>query len=168
MPEPLIDHDRLFKELITTHFDDFLAFAAPQILAVIDRDSNEFLDKELYSDLVVGDEHMVDILVRVKIAGEEMFILIHVENQSTSEADFARRMFDYFTRLRARFGIPVYPIAIFSFDTPQRPEPCVYTETTFGLNVVRYEFQPIQLNRMNWRDYIGTDNPVAAALMAKM
>ena len=62
MPELPIDHDTLFKELITTLFFEFLEFFAPQIAAAIDRNSAEFLDKEMLSDLVLGDENEVDIL----------------------------------------------------------------------------------------------------------
>jgi len=168
MPELPIDHDTLFKELITTLFFEFLEFFAPQIAAAIDRNSAEFLDKEMLSDLVLGDENEVDILVKVKIAGQESFVLIHIENQSSSRSNFRARMFDYFTRIRAKFSLPVYPIALFSFDKPLREEPNTYTETTFGLQVLRFEFRSIQLNRLKWRDYAGSNNPMATALMVKM
>jgi hypothetical protein len=34
--------------------------------------------------------------------------------------------------------------------------------------VLEFKFAAIQLNRLNWRDYLQHPNPVAAALMAKM
>jgi len=34
--------------------------------------------------------------------------------------------------------------------------------------VLDFSFQAIQLNRLNWRDYLRQANPVASALMAKM
>jgi Domain of unknown function (DUF4351) len=34
--------------------------------------------------------------------------------------------------------------------------------------VLEFRFHAIQLNRLNWRDYIDRPNPVAAALMSKM
>jgi flagellar biosynthesis/type III secretory pathway protein FliH len=34
--------------------------------------------------------------------------------------------------------------------------------------VLRFEYKAIQLNRLNWRDFVRRENPVAAALMAKM
>jgi flagellar biosynthesis/type III secretory pathway protein FliH len=33
---------------------------------------------------------------------------------------------------------------------------------------LRFEYKAIQLNRLNWRDFVRRENPVAAALMAKM
>jgi predicted transposase/invertase (TIGR01784 family) len=37
-----------------------------------------------------------------------------------------------------------------------------------SLKVLEFNFTAIQLNRLNWRDFIDRPNPVAAALMAKM
>jgi hypothetical protein len=34
--------------------------------------------------------------------------------------------------------------------------------------VLQFNFASIQLNRLNWRDYLEQQNPVAAALMSKM
>lgn len=168
MPELPIDHDALFKELLSTLFFEFLELFAPQIAQAIDRDHTELLDKELLSDLVPGDDNVVDLLAKVKIAGEATFVLIHIETQSSSRGGFAERMFDYFTRIRARFSLRVYPMALFSFEAPRREEPDRYAETTFGLEVVRFRFQSIQLNRLNWRDYVQSSNPIATALMVKM
>ena len=36
------------------------------------------------------------------------------------------------------------------------------------LRVLDFRFQAIQLNRLSWRDFLEHENPVAAALMAKM
>jgi len=77
-------------------------------------------------------------------------------------------MFDYFVILRAKFGLRVYPFAVFSFGKPLRPEPDTYSEVTFEKEIVRFWFHAIQLNQMNWRDYLGSENPVATALMTKM
>ena len=162
------DHDRLFKELLTNLFIEFLELFAPQIAAAIDRDSIEFIDKEIFSEFVWTQEFAVDVLAKVRIAGQERFILIHIENQSKKEAGFAKRMFDYFALIRAKFGLPIYPIVILSYDTPKKIERHVYIEKEFGMEVVRYQFQAIQLNRLKWQDYVGSNNPIATALMTKM
>jgi len=51
------------------------------------------------------------------------FFLIHIENQASAQEHFAARMFRYFARLHEKFALPVYPIALLSYDTPRRPEP---------------------------------------------
>jgi predicted transposase YdaD len=94
--------------------------------------------------------------------------LIHVEAQSDSQADFNRRLFFYFAILHQRHLQPIYPIVIFSFDKPKRAEPDSYVVEFTDRKVLEFNFASIQLNRLNWRDYIHQANPVAAALMSKM
>ncbi len=50
----------------------------------------------------------------------------YVETQSTPQAEFSQRMFRYFARLHEKHNLPVYPIAVFSYDAPLRPEPTRY------------------------------------------
>jgi hypothetical protein len=104
----------------------------------------------------------------VRLSGQETGFLIHVENQASSKADFTRRMFFYFALLHQKYLRPIYPVVVFSFDEPYREEAHCYTVEVEELKVVEFNFVPIQLNRLNWRDYLTQPNPVAAALMAKM
>jgi len=163
-----MDHDRLFKELLRTFFVEFIAAFVPNVSAFLDASTIEFLDKEVFTDVASSDRHEVDLLVKARFKGEEAFFLIHVENQATAQEDFAARMFRYFARLNEKHRLPVYPIALLSYDRPQRPEPNRYEVVFPGLNVLAFEFQAIHLNRLNWRDYLRNPNPVAAALMTKM
>ncbi len=77
-------------------------------------------------------------------------------------------MFFYFSQLHRKYLEPVYPIAIFSFDKPQRQEQDKYRVKLPGLDVLEFNFLKIQLNQLNWRDFLKQKNPVAAALMSKM
>jgi Domain of unknown function (DUF4351)/Putative transposase, YhgA-like len=164
----MIEHDRLFKELLSTFFLEFLDLFLPEIARQIEPGSLTFLPQEYFADLTAGDKQIVDLLAQVRLAGQEMGFLIHVENQSFSEADFCERMFLYFSRLFQKYRQPVYPVVVFSFDEPLRAEPNVYTIEFPGLKVLEFKFAPIQLNQLNWRDYLRQPNPVAAALMSKM
>lgn len=163
-----MDHDRLFKELLTTYFADFIALFLPAVDSYLDRQSIEFLDKEIFTDVSASERHEVDLLAKARFKGEEAFFLIHVENQSSTEPTFAARMFRYFARLQEKFSLPVYPIALFSFDAPQRPEPDQYGVSFPDLDVLTFRFRAIQLNQLNWHEFIRRPNPVAAALMTKM
>ena len=122
-----------------------------------------------------GDRKAIDILVQVPVKASEIdaknpihTILVHVENQSTSRSNFAQRVFFYFAELHREYRLPIYPIALFSFDEPQRSESSQYRVSLPELDVLTFNFQSIQLNRLNWRDFLQYHNPVAAALMAKM
>ncbi|NJL39753.1 MAG: DUF4351 domain-containing protein [Leptolyngbyaceae cyanobacterium RM2_2_4] len=164
----MIDHDRLFKELLTTFFVEFLELFLPDIASTIDQNSIRFLPQEYLADLTSGEDKMIDLLVEVKQLGEDVGFLVHVEAQSYSQSDFARRMFFYFARLYQKYVQKIYPIVIFSFDEPRRSEPQSHSVELPGLKVLEFNFAAIQLNRLNWRDFLNQQNPVAAALMAKM
>ncbi|ELR96691.1 hypothetical protein GLO73106DRAFT_00004880, partial [Gloeocapsa sp. PCC 73106] len=59
-------------------------------------------------------------------------------------------------------------MVLFSFDEPKRPENNEYIVTFPDKQVLNFNFVSIQLNRLNWRDYLRYPSPIAAALMAKM
>jgi hypothetical protein len=163
-----LDHDRLFKELITTFFVEFLEAFVPDIPPYLDRDSLEFLDKEVFTDVTDGERHESDIVVRARFQGEERLFLVFVENQSSAQSHFASRMFTYFARFHEKYKVPVYPIAVFSYDAPAREEPSSYAVAFPGFVVNDFRFRVIQLNRLSWRDYLANPNPAATALMSKM
>lgn len=164
----MIDHDRLFKELLSTFFIEFLELFIPEIASTIEPNSLCFLQQEYFADLVEGEEKVIDLLVEVKQAGRDATFLVHVEAQASSQANFNRRMFHYFARLHQRHLKDIYPIVVFSFDEPYREEVNRYTVEFPNRKVLEFSFKAIQLNRLNWRDYLHQHNPVAAALMSKM
>jgi len=163
----MIDHDRLFKELITTFFTEFVELLLPEMSAYLEADSVEFLDKEVFTDVTEGKRYEADVVAQVRFKGAASCFLVHVENQAQSQAEFGRRMHRYFARLHEKYAIPVYPVAIFSHDSA-KPEPEEYQVTFPDLEVLRFRFRCIQLRRLSWRDYLRHTNPVAAALMARM
>ncbi len=74
----------------------------------------------------------------------------------------------YFMRLYDKFNIPVYPVAVFSYETPLTPAEENHTVTFPDRVVLNFSYRAIQLNRLNWRDFLDKRNPIAAALMSKM
>ncbi|MEO7716417.1 MAG: DUF4351 domain-containing protein [Capsulimonas sp.] len=164
-----MDHDRLFKELLSNFFGEFVDLFLPKVSAYLDRDAAFVaMDKEVFTDITLGEKHEVDVLMKAKFRGEETFFLIHVENQAKAQSHFPKRMFRYFARLTEKYDIPIYPVVIFSYDAPQRPEPNRYTVAFPNKTVLRFDYDVIQLNRLPWRRFVKQDNPVASALMAKM
>ena len=164
----MFNHDRLFKELLTTFFFEFIELFIPDLAKHIDRSSLVFLDKELFTDVTSGDVYQADLVVKAHLKDRESFFLIHTETQAQPQALFGKRLFRYFARLHDRHDLPVYPVVIFSFENPKRPQPCVYDVHLPTLHVLQFRYRVIQLNRLNWRLFLKSDNAVAAALMAKM
>jgi len=175
LPPP--DHDRLFKELLTTFFWEFLELFFPAMTPLLDRASLRFLDKEVFTDVTSGRKRVADVLAQVSWkeprphglhGASGVRFLIHVENQSSAQAEIAKRMFQYFARLHEKHDVPVFPIVIFSYDHPHRAEPDVYRVAFPDGPVLDFHYRVIQLNRLNWRDFVEHENPVATALMVKM
>ena len=52
--KPKPDYDRLFKELRTTFFLDFIALFFPSLRATLGANSLELLDQEVFTDLAAG------------------------------------------------------------------------------------------------------------------
>lgn len=163
-----MDHDQLFKQLLTVFFAEFIELFLPELDAYLARETIQFIDKEIFTDLTAGQRHEVDLLVKAKFNQSDAFFLVHIESQATAQDEFAKRMFRYFARLHEKYDLPVYPIALLSYDSPLRPEPDAYEVKFPDKLVLHFAYRVIQLNRLDWRDFIRRPNPVAAALMAKM
>jgi len=164
----MIDHDRLFKELISTFFLEFVDLFLPQVGAYLERESILFLDKEVFTDVTSGERHEADLVIKARFQKRDSFFLIHLEHQARREGEFGRRLFRYFARLYEKHGLPVYPVVVFSYDAPRRAEPASHRVEFPDKTVLEFNYAVIQLNRLNWRDYLRHDNPLASALMAKM
>lgn len=163
-----MDHDRLFKELLTNFFIEFFELFFPEMVEYLDRESLEFLDKEVFTDVTQGQRHEVDLVAKARFRDQPSFFLVHVEAQAQRQSDFGRRMFTYFSRLHEKFALPVYPVAVFSYDQPNRTEPDEYVVRFPDLQVLAFRFRVVQLNRLDWRSFVERPNPIAAALMSKM
>ena len=164
----MIDHDRLFKELLTTFFVEFLELFLSEVSSYLERQSVKFLDKEVFTDVTSGDRYEADLVVEARFRNQDTFFLIHIEHQARTEANFSQRIFRYFARLYEKFALPVYPVVLFSYDVSLRPEPTSHRVEFPDKVVLEFNYSVIQLNRLNWRDFLRHQNPVASALMAKM
>ncbi len=140
----------------------------PEVATYLEGDSIEFLDKEVFTDVTAGERYEADLIAKAQFQGQESFFLIHVENQAQHQTDFGKRMFRYFSRLSEKFDLPVYPVVVFSYNSPKTPEPNVYQVGFPNKVVLQFNYDVIQLNQLNWRDFVQQPNPVASALMAKM
>jgi predicted transposase YdaD len=77
-------------------------------------------------------------------------------------------MFRYFCSLFLKYDRPIYPIVVFSYDSPQRLDKSNFVIEFPDGQIVNFDYKIVQLNRLHWRDFLQQKNPVAAALMSKM
>ena len=73
----MTDHDRLFKELITNFFLEFIELFLPEVRAYIEDSSVEFLDKEIFNDVTSGERHEADLVAKLRFKAQEASFLVH-------------------------------------------------------------------------------------------
>ena len=164
----MIDHDRLFKELLSTFFVEFIELFFPQVMTYLEPDSITFLDKEVFTDVTAGERYEADLLVQAQFQNRSSYFLIHVENQSYNQANFNKRMFRYFARLHEKYDLPIYPVVVFSYEQPLKAAESSYQLEFPDFKVLEFNYRVLQLDRLNWRDFLNQRNPITSALMAKM
>lgn len=162
-----INHDRLFKELLETFFEEFILLYFPSVYEHLDFKQATFLSQEVFTDVTVGETRRVDLLVKTKFKDTDSLVIIHVEPQSYVQPAFNERMFIYYSRLYEKYRLPIIPIALFTYDT-KRDEADTFSVQFPFLHVLQFQFFKVELRKCSWKDYINQPNPVAAALLSKM
>jgi hypothetical protein len=158
-----VDHDQHFKELLQTFLPEFVALFLPAEAAQIDWSSVEFLDKELFTDLLQGVRRSVDLVARVRTtAGDPELLLVHVEVEAAPRSDFPQRMYEYHSLLRLRYRLPVLPIAVFLRPASSSTGGS-YEEYVFGLRTIRFEYPLFVLPNIALGS-LAVENPVTHAL----
>ncbi|TNJ62400.1 Rpn family recombination-promoting nuclease/putative transposase [Paenibacillus hemerocallicola] len=163
-------HDEAFKKLLQTFFKEFIELFFPELDQVLDHGQTRFLMQELLVDIVGEEARKLDLLLETRYKALDAFVLVHFEPQSYKEADFHERMYIYFSRLFERHRKEhrlIIPIAIFTSDDSKN-EPDTLAMTIAEHDILHFRFLKVELRNKNWRTFVDSTNPVAAALLAKM
>ncbi len=160
----MIEHDRLFKELISTFFVEFIDLFFPKTAVAIDSKKIEFIDQGKETE----GQHNSTLLVKTRLRMREACFWISIESQGQPDIAFNRRIFHQYAKLDAIYNLPIYPIILFPIDPQERPEPNYYRVEFVDRKVMDFNFLTVQMSRLNWRDFLKRRNPVAAALMTTM
>lgn len=159
-------HDQLSKELINSFFKEFLEAFFPDIHANIDFHAIKPLSEEVYTNVLEGSTRRLDIVIETTMKNADVVVIVHIEPQSYKQEDFHERMYHYFSMLYNKYRKPIIPIAVFTYK--EGWEKNQYTMEFPFLHVLRFNYLSLHLRKKNWRDYIRSDNPAAAALMSQM
>jgi hypothetical protein len=131
----------------------------------------EFLDTELQQvarDAEFGRRY-ADKLVKVwRKAGDEQWVLVHIEIQSQPDIDFSQRMYVYSYRLFDRFNRLVASLAILG-DTRLGWRPSEFGYTLWGCEV-HFRFPVLKLAEYvaRWSELEASRNPFAIVVMAHL
>jgi hypothetical protein len=162
-----VRHDQLFRVILERLFEEFLELFFPDIAGKLDFQTLRFLDKEIFANVPEGEVREADIVARLQTReGREQLVLVHVEIQLESKADFARRMFHYYSILRLHYGLPVVPIALYLRGGP-RTRRAEYREALFDEEYLVFRYQVVALARFRAEAYVGA-GALGAALSALM
>lgn len=159
-------HDQLFKELINTFIKEFLEVFFPDVHDNIDLKAIKPIRDEVYTDMIEGSTRRLDIVVETTLKGKDVAVIVHIEPQSYKQDDFHERMDHYFSLLYNKYQKPIIPIAVFSYEEDWEEKQ--YTMEFPFFNVLTFNYMTLHLRKKNWRNYIRSDNPAAAALLSKM
>lgn len=105
--------DQLFKELLRVFFREFLELFFPVIATRLRFDTVQFLEQEVFTDFPEGDPRRADTIAQVEtLDGAPEVVLFHVEVENVYRNEFLARMWEYYSLIRLRTKLQVYPIAI--------------------------------------------------------
>ncbi|RDW17535.1 transposase [Oceanobacillus arenosus] len=159
-------HDQLSKEIINTFFKEFLEAFFPNVHDNIDFHAIKPLSEEVYTNVLKGKTRRLDIVIETTLKNTEVVVIVHVEPQSYKQDDFHERMYHYFSMLYNKYQKPIVPIAVFTYK--ENWEKSQYTMELPFFHVLTFNYMTLHLRKKNWREYIQSDNPAAAALMSQM
>jgi hypothetical protein len=161
--------DTLWKAILEDIFDDFLRFFIPDADAIFDMERGfVFLDKELEQLFPPEQDsyrnRSVDKLVQVYTrAGQEQWILVHIEVQGKADKTFAQRMFTYYSRIFDKYQRPISSFAILT-DGSKSFRPIAYTQSLFGTTLT-YTFTSYKILDQNRAALLANDNPFAVVAL---
>ena len=163
-----MNHDALFKMLLKNpsvlraFFEQFL----PEVAVFIDFSHLEYVDKERHT--LSGKRRTGDLLVMTRFHGEAARFLIHLEHQAQPEWELGWRMLEYIVLDRRDYGMPVYPVAVLSHTEPA-PSGSSPLVTDFpNKRVLLFDFDVIDLGRLQASDFVQLRNSAALALSSRM
>lgn len=166
-----IDHDQIFKTLIEHFFREFMELFFPDSAKLIDFSAVTFLREELFTDLQRGRKKLLDLVVKVKLKnGETRILLVHIEFESQRRPiDYPKRMFEYFCVLFLRYRSPIMSVAVFTDEKAwQEPVSDVFEMQFPEGTGLRFKYRILKLGDIDYRTFLGSNNPLAYALMARM
>lgn len=120
---PKIDFDNNWKEAIEKHTYSAIEFFMPNLYHKLDTTQTPvFLEQEMRNlrrKTQKGRKKIMDKLIKVWLkTGEEQWVLIHIEVESSDKDGFNRRMYIYFARAYDKYDVPIVAMALLVGENP--------------------------------------------------
>lgn len=183
MNTPIADYDNSWKQASAkTKETGFLSATKLSVPSIYAKETRflckidwgrgfQVLEQELQQ--IVGEteagKRVADKLFQVWLLdGSETWVLIHIEIQSQTESDFAKRMYQYNYRAFEKYDRPVISLAILGDETNSW-RPSVYEYSLDGFQL-RMQFPIVKVldYESQWEVLSQSDNPFAIMIMAHL
>ena len=164
-----MDHDQLIKTILIAFFTEFLDLFLPELAQEIDAASVQFLDKETFTALPLGEKKILDVVARVEtVSGRPPVILVHIEAESGYPTDFPARMFNYHITLRLRHQVLVFSIVLYLRKQGEGIWRETHREGLAGKQFIQFDCDAIGLPGLDAAQHLATGNPLAFAFAVQM
>lgn len=163
-------HDQLFKALLRRFFADFVRIVLPgAMVRRLRLEGVRFLDRELYTDLLEGEERRLDLVAEVHTTGGRAELLVvHVEVEARARKAMGRRMWRYAMQLRLRHRKPVVPVVLYLRGGGEDVSAVTVEERFEGQHLASFTYFAFGLSKSDARKYLGRPEPLAWALASLM
>lgn len=162
------DFDGHWKRIISSIFEDFLTFFAPDLAEIVDWSKQpDDLNRELQRLQPDGNakNRKADSLYRVYLKDNTAIpVLVHLEVQGWEDSEFAKRMFQYFYRIFDSYGENIYTLAIFINDNEHFMQDG-YQYDFFGTKLT-YKFNNFKVKDQKDEELIKSPNPFSFVVLA--
>ena len=162
------NYDRLWKDIISELFEEFLLFFAPDLYENVDfTQPPQSKEKEFHTISLDSKtkKRTPDKLVELKLKnGGKQWILVHIEVQGSQKPDFSKRMFEYFYRALDKFGRNLYTIALFTDGSPTF-KPNNFHYEFFGTELT-YKYNIYKILEQDENQLLQSNNPFSLVILA--
>jgi hypothetical protein len=167
-PKPKIPFDKLWKSMVTDHFEDFLEMFMPELHQEVDYAVPFlFLEQELKAALIDKTLKQVDKLVGVQLkSGKQEWVYVHVEFENSHSPNIKERMYDYNARIKEKYKKDITALVIYTGrNAPANPTS--YTKTVFGTSIV-FTFNAYVIVEQDEAALKANPNPFAIVVLANL
>jgi hypothetical protein len=168
---PKIDFDNNWKEAIENHVYEAVAFLMPDLYPEIDTTQTPvFLEQEMRNlkrKTLKGRKRIIDKLIKVWLkTGEERWLLIHIEIESSDKEGFGKRMYIYFARAYDKYDVAIVALALFVGEKIP-PNHDHFRESNYGTTLA-YGYNAYIVAAQNEEALLASDNIFALYILANL
>ncbi len=168
MKQPKIPFDKLWKSIVTEHFEDFLEMFLPELHQEVDYTVPFlFLEQELKAALIDKNLKQVDKLVGVQLkSGQQEWVYVHVEFENSHSPSIKERMYDYNARIKEKYKKDITALVIYTGrNAPANPN--FYEKTVFGTTIL-YTFNAYVVVEQSEIALKANTNPFSIVVLANL